>query len=154
MKALIKFLPVEGEIEENDFIINCGNLGKVISIGKHATKVLFDYPAEPYVPITNSIFKKTAKKVKPFLVTQDKEINKGDKMVTHEGIEVAEYNGFSFDKGGEYCYKILGEASPEATFVKDGKEYEVNEIDVNTQDTGGVLGKYITVACPCCGDFK
>ena len=79
MKALIKFLPIEGEIKEGDFIINSGNLGEVVSIGKHATKVLFDYPAESYIPITNSIFKKTAKKVKPFVVTQD--IKVGDKIV-------------------------------------------------------------------------
>ena len=57
--------------------------------------------------------------------------------------------------------KILGEVSPEATFVKDGKEYEVQGVKImtgNTEPCGNTVSHeyklVFEVKCLCCGTFK
>ncbi len=119
-------------------------------------------------------------KTKAFVVTQD--IETGDKIFCPnylsgpspfdncevEGNFIHVYNSgrqISTEKK-EDCYKILGEASPFATFVKDGEKYEVKELPVCHFNDNKVLCVYpdcpceddgfkrFDVKCPCCEDFK
>ena len=41
------------------------------------------------------------------LIDDSPEIKAGEAMLTHKGLEVATYSGFSFHKGSEFCFKII-----------------------------------------------
>ena len=125
-KTYLKYLPAEGEIQITDSA--CIYNGKVFpvldikakakrSIKIHNTGYKFDY-------IEESLCKKAV----CYAVTTDAKIKEGDQMATHEGLEIAEYDGYSFDKDGEFCFKILAPISPHVTWeIKDGAEIEVKE---------------------------
>jgi len=83
---------------------------------------------------------------KSFVVTQD--IKVGDEVYNDNDREP---NKHLATKRCLYesCYKILGEVSPKATFVKDNKKYEAMPI----YDKNSIYCEY-KVKCPCCGDFK
>lgn len=100
--------------------------------------------------------------VKPFAVTQGFKF--GDKVwdeIAQEFCKLSRsmtriYKG----KNTTRFFRVLGEVSPEATFVEDGKEYEVKEIkpqlaDYNRKSLGEVIPSSIyEVKCECCGTFK
>lgn len=51
-------------------------------------------------------------------------------------------------------YKILGEVSPGATFVEDGKEYEIERgLTTETDLNNNIQKKYYRVICPTCKHF-
>lgn len=123
-------------------------------------------------------------KTKAFVVTED--IKEGDEAIYLPSLEKRIFNKFDVAHhelwkktniqekvkkeaedwvGGEW-YKILGEASPFATFVKDGEKYEVKELPACHFNNNITLCCYpdcpcmedefkrYDIKCPCCGDFK
>lgn len=102
MKAIAKYLPVEGEIREGGLYFNeHGHLTVYAGISKPDDK---------------------CKKVKLFAVTQDG-ISNGDKVWD----QLRKTYWTCSDKitcNGEIYWKILGELSLNATWVKDGEEIE------------------------------
>lgn len=100
-----KYIAVEGEIKEGDKYIHplTGRLETAIHV--HGSKT------HPYQPI------------KLFLCSRD--IQVGDKVINQLGEE------FVIKDGGDLvsaklnkCYKVIGEISPEATWVKEGDEFD------------------------------
>lgn len=186
MKALIKYLPVD-KVKEGDFVgtnhnNNSGIVTKIID-GKNEDKIV--HFGRNYFT-TLSLLKKS------FIVTQniysEKELKAGDivydvqtkwhgKLINlmqefsqvkfvesdykKEGMESYEYHNVHTNR----LQKILGEVSPKATFVEDGKEYEIKlwceywgftpACDgSHEQYTKKNIKHYFRIKCPCCGDFK
>lgn len=116
MKYFAKYLPVEGKIKKGDYIIDSLGVRKVET--KQGLQAL---ESASHI-----------KKVKPFLCSRD--IQVGDK-VYREKLEDWEV----FDKEPEHTnhgswgflsevkpsdFKVIGEISPEATWVKEGDEFD------------------------------
>lgn len=142
MKALIKFLPVEHEL---------------IDMIKRK-------------PTLNNIAEEIKETLsgKLFALTQD--IKVGDKIFLFDKDQV--WDGMVTDKKEKeelkkqgHWYKIVGEVSPKATFVEDGKEYEVQQTIMQTsmKNDPKWKGKEIpmdkaffnpyTVKCPTCNHY-
>lgn len=145
MKALIKYLPTNIPPQPGDIILYQG----IFSEFSDKTIYNFNYQM-----------------VKPFVVTRDVEvgdeltaIEDGTKVIIKTVSQLEYYDGDSW-------VKILGEVSPEATFVEDGKEHEVRTYtkeDVENlrgffcRKVGEVIisvNNQIKIKCPCCGTFK
>lgn len=123
MKYFAKYLPVEGEIKEGDFcsLKEMEGWTKILPFEKTIGKT--------YIEI---------KKYKLFLCSRD--IQVGDRVyniVSHTTFVVEKID----DSTGEVYYlahevlsparntiKVLGEISPEATWVKEGDEFEESEV--------------------------
>lgn len=107
-------------------------------------------------------------KLKPFVTTQD--IKVGDEIfcpnyssgasyftatdiLLNGSIEVSNVGRVISIEESKDCFKILGEVSPEATFVEDGKEYEVKRVRLWRYSRWQKESIYL-IKCPCCGDFK
>jgi len=172
MKALIKYLSVEGKIKEGDKFIIDGITYRCTQKDKHIwmDDVMFDI--------------KNCMKAKPFAVTQDIKVGDIAKFQTEDFGEQI----FTVDKANSKylygdnplrmsaaspliirakrkdCYKILGEVSPNATFIEDGKEYEVQYCSIDMKFPKKVTGDKMEdlptavmgykIKCPCCGTFK
>ncbi len=125
MKALIKFLPVDGELDEGDaFMYKKGKL------------LMESADMADLMDVSDK------QKMKPFVVTQD--IKTGDKIYCPDylsgpsGFDNCEVEGdsihaYNLDRQistekKEDCYKIIGDVSDQAIFVKDGLEYEVQGV--------------------------
>lgn len=135
-KYFAKYLPVEGEIKPGDKFSD-NQLGICIR-GKE----------NPWVEwkggITNLVIDEDHRKVKLFLCSRD--IQVGDKVKT-EGIEDRELKyidktGTLFFTNGDdceptVCFKVIGEISPEATWIKEGDEFDGYEIWNRNIDTLG-----------------
>jgi|SRR5581483_5516319 len=110
-----KYLPVEGEIKEGDLVANTASSGL-----EHRWIARWDI--KNYAP--------TTKKVKLFLCSRD--IKVGDKVLlgSHQSPDEAKpLHPDDFERGKHLgCYKVLGEISPEATWVKEGDEFEGSEV--------------------------
>jgi hypothetical protein len=128
------WLPVEGEIKIGDKYINtvfkltppyrkggscyaghvtCGNY--LVETRKENQTGTFTFSGRD----------KYKKRVKLFLCSRD--IKVGDKYLTapdYSKERTCEDTSYSFDN----CLKIIGEISPEATWVKDGDEFDENEV--------------------------
>ncbi len=74
--------------------------------------------------------------------TSGEEIKEGGKMLTHEGVETAEYDGYSFDNGDEFCLKIIASTDPKLNlpqptqaFIKAYCEQGgIDEVDVEYEE--------------------
>ncbi|KKN42132.1 hypothetical protein LCGC14_0716360 [marine sediment metagenome] len=176
MKALIKFSLIKGKIKRGDWT------GQTI---KTYPTINFGIWRDDVSPKNTEYIK--FKKAKPFMVALN--IKVGDKVrgdwkgyenvaeIKNDEILLARFGTFNdflddeWHKLGELPienFKILGEVSPEATFVEDGKEYKVMEWKTADEDTrtpnemldgmkkpfkkGIIL--YYKVKCPCCETLK
>lgn len=150
MKALIKYLP-----DPNDEGIICPDPDSIeVTEGKDPRSMEVSFKANKL------------RKLKFFVVTQDIEVgdefynnyNTGFKYkaekVSHAGWIICS-DTMEHDFPPENCYKILGEPSPKATFVEDGKEYELlSGVSTDGQKYLIMKSGFILIKCPCCGDFK
>jgi len=164
-KYFTKYLPVEGEIKEGDY-------------WKHpkAPNTIFPWTkAYARGPISTGLMQK----VKLFLCSRD--IQVGDKMTRLDGSK------FKADKAPDgsahwngHAYKVIGEVSPDATWVKEGMEFDEEEIyrsyterdyDPEAEEADYYTYKLkgtdpdpkckdswhfnpIRIKCSCCGTFK
>lgn len=130
-----KYLPVEGEIKEGDSVAFNGDTTNVFKIGPKVTVLL-----------------EKDKKVKLFLCSRD--IQVGDKF-TQKGIDMlhptARFTCIGFTKDGDIkdddnhayaaatVYKVIGEVSPEAIWVKEGMEFEESEVKITHIDDESII---------------
>ena len=154
--AIAKYLPVEGTPELEDFYIdNSGILG--------------------LDGLSVELLDKGYKKIKFFAVTQD--IETGDEVFGDDVIEEPFNDGWGeffrcivlekrektfflstgkksgltkFETKHDNCYKILGELSPNAAWVKEGDEIK-GEIDL--QSGTRPAGYLFRVLCPTCNTY-
>jgi hypothetical protein len=116
-----KYFPVEGEIKEGDTTFYENKFKKVEMLGK--TLVIWN--GECHIQILKE------KKYKLFLCSRDIQI--GDTYY-NESFEFTKYPnksiaGSSTEWVGENgSYKVIGEISPEAIWVKENDEFEEEEI--------------------------
>lgn len=149
-----KYLPVEGEIKEGDMYWFNGS------------------PTELRKDNNDAHGMCSCKKVKLFLCSKDIQI--GDKFVNPRwgllgfqehvctNIEMGSGENFYpkemiiwFKEGSvnfwlplDKCYKVMGEISPEAIWVKEGDEFDEGDISRR-----GCLGDLILIKCPTCKKF-
>lgn len=128
-----KYLPIEGEIEVGDYInILEGRIHKL---------------SQNEVPFPFS------KKHKLFLCSRD--IQVGDKNIqfihSHGEIEVIEevisQQQLTFIKNlstipGNKAFKVIGEISPDATWVKEGDEFDEKQVMWQARDNDGQIECY------------
>lgn len=142
-KYFAKFLPIDGEIKEGD---------------------KYNWLNEIHTATALTIKMGHAKtRLKLFLCSRD--IQVGEKWYLEDGDGVV---GSNTRKEGEdwspimqeKAYKIIGEISPEANFVKEGDEFSDGEFCYRQFGNGRIYLErpewfnYIAIKCPCCGDFK
>lgn len=157
MKAIIKFLPIEGDIK-------MGSYSRCTFLKENRSSVgIWQSDEQP----VNSKFM-AFEKVEPFVVTED--IKVGEIVIDEEGhkgmcMEI-KVTGLSVLWDGKSihvknCFKILGGVSPESEFVEDGEEYEI-VIWLNKKDVSRYEGfkeyeferqKYYKIKCPTCNHF-
>ena len=148
MKYFTKYLPVEGEIKEGDRVIHPdGEVRKCIEIIKK------DIKENDLIVMTENSghYRDKCKKVKLFLCSRD--IKVGDKVKVDvldngklndftfknididEGLPVWEFEGvglFNYFPGYDEelpPFKVIGEISPDAIWVKEGDEFDEEEIE-------------------------
>lgn len=144
MKAIAKYLPVEGKIKDGDTILHHkGGLYTAIS-----NNGVLCIETEEY---SGAIGPELYKVVKLSAVTQD-DISNGDKVWD----ELRKTYWTCSDKincNGEIYWKVLGELSPNATWVKEGAKIEIREIthlkQVSLSETGLVGTGVYEVLGPC-----
>lgn len=127
LKYFCKYLPVEGETKEGDRFIDKG-VNNLIG-----TAHIPEYYDNPHVSYYNGY-----QKVKLFLCSRDIQI--GDKIwskITDELIEYRYTNSIDFEENlppsysGEpdkTAFKVIGEISPEATWVTENQEFNKTEV--------------------------
>ena len=105
------------------------------------------------------------RKVKLFLCSRD--IKVGDKYSVDGDVFLEAYKvdiktfeiiQKGFQKGivssSEVPFKVIGEISPEATFVKEGDEFDEDDIEhINGRRTAALVLVTIKIKCPCCNKF-
>lgn len=132
MKYFAKYLPVEGEIREGDHWVHPN--GAILPW----TKTYVDGPIATLNP----------KKAQLFLCSRD--IHAGDRYLTEPDLSkerICEDDSYNFD----HCLKIIGPISSEATWVKEGDEFEeedAKEEDI-FNDLGHISGCYYMIKGPC-----
>jgi len=140
-KYFTAYLPTEGEIKEGDMTIGVrGHIAPAIT-PKDYNNI--------YVPYWDG-----RKLVKLFLCSRD--IKHGDKYHDYAGSPV-----FTHDEDDPMldkdCFKIIGEISPNATWVKEGDEFD--EEDLDKMSLEGIKSGYdmskrvIQIKCLICGAF-
>jgi len=167
MKAIAKYLPIEGEINIGDTVIfPNGVIGTILSPNKKTSggfgyAIDYNQGVGKAKEVLESLRGKE-KLTKLFAVTQDIEV--GDEinyvpdlphlkkgMVTHKITE--KYDGdFIMDDGylmPNNGFKILGELSPNATWVKEGEEIEINEGWDKWEGPEGIEPVICQVLGPC-----
>jgi hypothetical protein len=146
-KYFAKYLPIEGEIKEGDYFIEKDTLGN--------DNILPCLGLLSLVPHDHLV---SRKKVKLFLCSRD--IQVGDKVYTGSSIFELDYNSFcalrTLDSDKKW-FKIIGEISPEAEWVKEGDKFD--KADLSAHGAGpnwnDSYGKYkFIVRCKCCNTFK
>jgi hypothetical protein len=163
-----KYLPVEGEIKEGDLHLN-----KLTGTIEPASKnVAANWSNNFSYNDGTRFLRDDYKKVKLFLCSRD--IQVGDKVkfqlvpnkTPWKELEVEEvYGFFGIDKTAilkdgdfkihttpdNFCFKVIGEISPEATWVKEGDEFDDTECEGyygtggNIIEEGKLRGKRISV---------
>lgn len=132
MKYFTKYLPVEGEIKKGDRVID----PDFASLGTRL-EALTDKEGK-------TIKERGGSKVKLFLCSRDIQVGdkyfhdtyhpypKGDMADTNTKVMNAHMmvsnEGENYD--GDWSYKVIGEISPEATWVTEGTEFEDDDISV------------------------
>ena len=148
-KYFAKYLPVEGEIKEGDVALNKQGYG-LSRVGKKVEGSIAEFEMHTMRPYesdvtpgkmctrTSNSYKQYEQKVKLFLCSRD--IQADDELYYPEGVEDKirkEYNRYS---DGNETYeqwflgsikwilslgvcKVIGQISPEATWVKEGDEF-------------------------------
>lgn len=124
-----KYLPVEGEIKHNDLYL----VGRVI------------LPRNPLNVSNDDDFYKGKQKVKLFLCSRDIQVD--DKIQYNHGnlgykegvvdkieketnsVYIHGFNYHYLSIHNTECLKVIGEISPDATWVKEGDEFDENEIE-------------------------
>jgi hypothetical protein len=167
-----KYLPVEGEIKPGDKFLD-----KQLGICTRDKE-------NPWVEwkggITNLVIDEDHKKVKLFLCSRD--IQVGDRVWNqHSGYgevkeidEENQYLGVKYEaedceceEDFEYIVKVIGEISPEATWVKEGDEFDEsqfirygllqmgkNRVRCNDEmDQRYLTGYEVSTQCPTCKKF-
>ncbi len=79
---------------------------------------------------------------KPVIISRkEKVIKEGEKMLTPDGIEVADYDGFSYDKGDEFCLKVLATAEqiPVEAIAKLNENNNVIYVNVECTPIEGIM---------------
>jgi hypothetical protein len=113
-------------------------------------------PVEGEIKEGDIVIGMDGKKVKLFLCSRN--IQVGDKVLdirTNTWKEVNNSCGVELykQKPNDIQFKVIGEISPNAKWVKEGDEFEENDWDYSEEeDDKGE--KVIKIGCPCCGDFK
>ena len=131
-----KYLPVEGEIKENDTFLEHGISYRLLSKRK-----------DDWVICTRNLEKQFAdvckdpKKSKLFLCSRD--IQVGDKVIdSTDGKEYEVKEGLLSPE----MVKVIGEISPDATWVKEGDEFDKEQLGMEIWykygDTGWAIGKH------------
>lgn len=172
-KLFAKYIPVPGEIKAGDMALKPS-----FKWEGHFGQSLVEPPYIEEVDEDEDI--STMKLVKLFLCSKD--IHSGDRFYTKVGSEEETWVDTYREPTDEW-FKVLGEVSPKAIWVKPDMEFE--EDDIQREDfyeeydyagghfTGNRIGiKYypqlvrlepeqaknyiltIKFKCPCCGDFK
>lgn len=180
MKYFTKYLPVEGEIKENDtFIITNPRIqdhpSGLIRTCYHIIKdqgcwseknqnwtsekcdFLYIDPLES--EFWGFVERHHAKKAKLFLCT--KNVNIDDNTI--DGIIKKEkLNDFIFENGKclqkSLCYKVIGEISPNAVWVTEGIEFDEDEVKesyviTNDKRSSSYNLHWYRIKCPTCKQF-
>jgi len=148
---LAKYLPVEGEIKEGMKYI----LTKSLGLGAYK---------EGYIGTAAIDFTKEAQEdqggkiLKLFLCSRD--IQVGDKVFEiladksigeeFEWTEEIHKHNHQFIEDGD-VFKVIGEISPEATWVKEGDEFAEDEVDI--YDVSHLPMSVCHIKCPTCKYF-
>ncbi len=160
-KYFTKYLPVEGEIFQNNQFLFKGNLYKAGQIDQDRIE---DFNHDKTFPLSQ------CKKVKLFLCTS--EIKVGDSYFWSQNlseIRIAKSIENGFVSTGQEAtsmhtpvtngnFKVLGEVSPEAVWVTDRMEFNEHEVRL-MNDLSHSLGNppkaitYYRILCPTCKTF-
>lgn len=153
MKYFTKYLPVEGEIRESD-------IGQLVRRENNTFKFqpnnILNHPQEYAKTKVELLNYKGYKVVKPFLCSRD--IQVGDKYLTPPDFKerICEDNSYDFSN----CFKVIGEISPDAIWVKEGDEFEENQIEGSHEINTPTRYLYnrdkilcYKIKCPTCGTF-
>ena len=176
MKYFAKYLSVEGEIEEGDYWTHSGlQARKIIDIDKKVN--LKEYPE---VKTKRDYLKlKNAKLCKLFLCSRDIQIGDWITNINRQETHVDEELLSTINKGLlPEDFKVIGEISPEAIWVKEGDEFDEDDVrfmiagytvfsgdDIERNSCSetewiktklekfGTISKYIEIKCPTCKMF-
>lgn len=132
-KYFTKYLPVEGEIKEikDTWVITPSGLGQ-FELRSHTTDL---QPTSQIVVHTKNGYKSfnelDIKPIKLFLCSRD--IQGGDRVADEKGQNYyVDYGNISVIGSKIQGYKVIGEISPDAIWVKEGDEFDENEIQFIT----------------------
>lgn len=120
-----KYLPVEGEIEVGDYFVD-----EYKQIYKCTKKDNGGTWGSGY---SRSINLKLSKKVKLFLCSRD--IQVGDEVTSY--ISGKKIKANLFPHTHPHFVKVIGEISPDATWVKEGQEFSEEEVKINFEFLAG-----------------
>lgn len=147
-KYFAKWLPVEGEIKEGD---------KVRHNGKIVTALKKEGEGDTWKTDGFPTYGSNLQKVKLFLCSRDIQVGdtyfwEGNKYICdstiHLGALMAIENVHPLDR-----YKVIGEISPEATWVTEGMEFDENEVEITTPFSV-LLEKYLPIRVKILGPCK
>lgn len=168
-----KYLPVEGEIKGREkvmykgVIMNCHSVSSQSEEGKGNRRHAFcteDIWPQHEIPV----FLDECKKVKLFLCSRDIQVGdearipypSGEARITPTKHTIISIRNVVAKNNG---YKVIGEISPNAIWVKEGDEFDEEEIDyffsgINTsysltKESFKTQGSYIRIKCPTCKTF-
>lgn len=194
-KYFIKYLPVEGEIKEGDIVMHPHH--GLLRLVKYSSKFLCWDCEIPYLNNEDLSFPAVDKvqKVKLFLCSRDIKI--GDKVKidvmlngvyndyefvkedTEDGVKCQTFDGVGMyfhypeHEEEENIFKVIGEISSDTTWVKEGDEFDENEVELweklknhkwtleDVKKYEGLMGKIINpekyfnikIKCPTCSHF-
>ncbi len=145
-----KYLPVEGEIKEFDKVLNRDS-GFIDTFG-------YDYRAI----MTLEEMSEKLQKVKLFLCSRD--IQVGDKIWdSMDSFYLIIGNQTAIDiyhkRDCNHWTKVIGEISPEATWIKEGHQFKLTDFTplvqayLNDPTIKPSLPRYIQIKCPTCKTF-
>jgi len=165
IRAIIKYLPQEGEIKEREFVYCPENptvIRFVTKLNNDKIKTFTDDGERSKVDPAPNCYIKNYRPVMPFLVIQD--IKVGDEVRTnmHTESTIAEASDIKhWEKENKFWFKILGSPSPEAVKnmnLVDGQEYYIAERSMMVEGLimprmGKDLEQIYDVMCPHCNTF-
>ncbi len=153
MKYFAKLLPTEGEIKEHDLVFTKFGLGTVVHI----------YPGNKAIEVeykdTTRTIDEGMKPAKLFLCSRD--IHVGDEYWSEKQerfiTRTEQIQNLRDKKGVEDSgYKVIGEISPYAIWVREGDEFTDDDVDIIYYDRYKNFGdiEVIKIKCPKCGNFE
>lgn len=131
-KYFTKYLPVEGEIKEGDTILYNNRL----ATATHISYVIKFIDETENTVLDTQIQIDSRKKIKLFLCSRNIQI--GDKVFHDTNVQ---NSGFTWTDSHnnkmrkDDVYKVIGEISRETTWVKEGDEFDENELGWLLWDT-------------------